>query len=127
MCRLCNDLPPPPSDQLSATPHLQGPLKSAAQRDPATLEFATLGRDEILQATNNFREGNVVGRGGFAVVYAGVLHGMPVAVKRLKVRAVKDAVEMLNQEVEVLRSLRHKHVVRLYGWCVCAPWWCWDF
>lgn len=75
---------------------------------------------EVLrEVTNNFSESNVLGRGGFGVVYKGVLHdGTQIAVKRME--AAMDSTKGLNEflsEIAVLSKVRHRHLVALYGFC----------
>ena len=38
---------------------------------------------QLIEATNNFSEGNRIGKGGFGIVYKGNLRLCDVAVKRL--------------------------------------------
>nr|ACJ85291.1 unknown [Medicago truncatula] len=68
-------------------------------------------------ATRGFEEGNVIGEGGYGVVYRGVLQdGCVVAVKNLhnnKGQAEKE----FKVEVEAIGKVRHKNLVRLVGYC----------
>jgi serine/threonine protein kinase len=65
----------------------------------------------------------VVGQGGFAVVYAAAdeeFEGSKVAVKQLQVPAgsPEDRAAMIEQfqrEAQILRSLKHDHIPRVYG------------
>ncbi|KAG4985184.1 hypothetical protein AAZX31_12G041700 [Glycine max] len=72
---------------------------------------------EVELATRGFAEGNVIGEGGYAVVYRGVLHDASfVAVKNLlnnKGQAEKE----FKVEVEAIGKVRHKNLVRLVGYC----------
>jgi serine/threonine protein kinase len=66
--------------------------------------------------TGNFLDGRVKGRGGFSVVYEGVLQNkMKVAVKRL-LPDVDDA--KFHAEVDCLKKLRHKNIVQFVGYCI---------
>ncbi|KAJ9550705.1 hypothetical protein OSB04_014750 [Centaurea solstitialis] len=75
---------------------------------------------EILQATNNFDESLVIGRGGFGKVYKGnVMNGsslVVVAIKRLESTSSQGAAEFW-AEVEMLSGLRHCNLVSLIGYC----------
>ncbi|KEH30437.1 receptor-like kinase [Medicago truncatula] len=72
---------------------------------------------EVEMATRGFEEGNVIGEGGYGVVYRGVLQdGCVVAVKNLhnnKGQAEKE----FKVEVEAIGKVRHKNLVRLVGYC----------
>ncbi|KAK4266889.1 hypothetical protein QN277_023752 [Acacia crassicarpa] len=73
---------------------------------------------ELEAATNGLCEENVVGEGGYGIVYKGVLNdGTRVAVKNLlnnKGQAEKE----FKVEVEAIGRVRHKNLVRLLGYCV---------
>ncbi|KAK8509649.1 hypothetical protein V6N12_001731 [Hibiscus sabdariffa] len=73
---------------------------------------------ELELATNGLCEENVIGEGGYGIVYHGVLtDGTNVAVKNLlnnKGQAEKE----FKVEVEAIGRVRHKNLVRLLGYCV---------
>ena len=74
----------------------------------------------IRQATDNFHEINITGRGGFGVVYRGELHdGTKIAVKRMEstVMGTKGMSEF-QAEIAVLTKVRHRHLVALLGYCI---------
>jgi serine/threonine protein kinase len=72
---------------------------------------------EIKMATNNFDEKNLIGLGGFGMVYKGVLsNGTEVAVKRASSRSQQGFPEF-QTEIEVLSQIRHRHLVSLIGYC----------
>ncbi|KAK2634610.1 hypothetical protein Ddye_029402 [Dipteronia dyeriana] len=87
-------------------------------------EFSHLGwghwftlRDLEL-ATNRFSKDNVLGEGGYGVVYRGYLiNGTPVAVKKI-LNNVGQAEKEFRVEVEAIGHVRHKNLVRLLGYCV---------
>ncbi|XP_039125012.1 receptor-like kinase TMK4 [Dioscorea cayenensis subsp. rotundata] len=68
-------------------------------------------------ATNNFSEDYILGRGGFGVVYKGDLNGTLVAVKRNESLGSKGMAEF-HAEIDVLRKVRHRHLVGLLGYCI---------
>ncbi|KAK7257944.1 hypothetical protein RIF29_32283 [Crotalaria pallida] len=72
---------------------------------------------EVEVATRGFAKENVIGEGGYGVVYRGVLQdGSVVAVKNLlnnKGQAEKE----FKVEVEAIGKVRHKNLVRLVGYC----------
>uniref|UniRef100_A0A2N9EHV4 non-specific serine/threonine protein kinase n=1 Tax=Fagus sylvatica TaxID=28930 RepID=A0A2N9EHV4_FAGSY len=76
---------------------------------------------EVLrQVTNNFSEDNILGRGGFGVVYKGELSdGTKIAVKRMKSGAVSNkGMKQFQAEIEVLTKVRHRRLVALLGYCI---------
>ncbi|GLJ09800.1 hypothetical protein SUGI_0116130 [Cryptomeria japonica] len=73
---------------------------------------------ELQQATNFFDEKNELGVGGFGAVYLGKLaDGRAVAVRRLHQKSSGTGEQFMN-EVQILSSLCHPNLVRLYG---CTP------
>ncbi|RXH82111.1 hypothetical protein DVH24_036452 [Malus domestica] len=87
-------------------------------------EFSHLGwghwftlRDLEL-ATNRFAKDNVLGEGGYGVVYRGhLINGTPVAVKKI-LNNLGQAEKEFRVEVEAIGHVRHKNLVRLLGYCV---------
>ncbi|CAD5187561.1 probable receptor-like protein kinase At5g18500 [Musa acuminata AAA Group] len=69
-------------------------------------------------ATNRFSKDNVLGEGGYGVVYRGqLINGTPVAVKKL-LNNLGQAEKEFRVEVEAIGHVRHKNLVRLLGYCV---------
>ncbi|XP_042427403.1 probable receptor-like protein kinase At2g42960 isoform X1 [Zingiber officinale] len=69
-------------------------------------------------ATNRFSKENVLGEGGYGVVYRGqLINGTPVAVKKL-LNNLGQAEKEFRVEVEAIGHVRHKNLVRLLGYCV---------
>ncbi|KAI4295530.1 hypothetical protein L6164_035569 [Bauhinia variegata] len=72
---------------------------------------------ELELATHEFTDQNVIGEGGYGIVYRGVLpDGSVVAVKNLlnnKGQAEKE----FKVEVEAIGKVRHKNLVGLVGYC----------
>lgn len=72
---------------------------------------------DLLKATNNFNQANIVGCGGFGLVYKAYLpNGTKAAVKRLS----GDCGQMEREfqaEVEALSRAQHKNLVSLKGYC----------
>ncbi|XP_010060884.2 wall-associated receptor kinase-like 14 [Eucalyptus grandis] len=69
---------------------------------------------EIERATNYFAEKQRLGTGAFGTVYSGKLNGDDewVAIKRIKQR---DSVEQVMNEIKLLSSVSHPHLVKLLG------------
>ncbi|KAI3889175.1 hypothetical protein MKX03_024629 [Papaver bracteatum] len=78
-----------------------------------------LSIDDLLKSTNNFDQANIIGCGGFGLVYKAVLpDGRKVAIKRLS----GDCGEMdreFQAEVEALSRAQHDNLVLLQGFCKC--------
>lgn len=75
---------------------------------------------EVLRAvTNNFSEDNILGRGGFGVVYRGELQdGTQIAVKRMQAGVVSNkGLCEFQSEITVLTKVKHRHLVGLLGYC----------
>ncbi|XP_058766966.1 receptor-like kinase TMK4 [Vicia villosa] len=74
----------------------------------------------LRQVTGNFSEDNILGRGGFGVVYKGELHdGTKIAVKRMESVAVgTKGLNEFEAEIAVLTKVRHRHLVALLGFCI---------
>ncbi|XP_057454684.1 probable serine/threonine-protein kinase At1g01540 [Lotus japonicus] len=73
---------------------------------------------ELEAATNGLCEENVIGEGGYGIVYRGLLpDGAKVAVKNL-LNNKGQAEREFKVEVEVIGRVRHKNLVRLLGYCV---------
>eukprot|EP00667_Euglena_gracilis_P004389 EG_transcript_4410 len=64
-----------------------------------------------------FQKGQVIGRGGCGIVYLGlnVADGSLMAVKQVPLGGADRDVESLEREVQLLRELRHPHIVRYLG------------
>ncbi|KAH7387183.1 hypothetical protein KP509_16G009800 [Ceratopteris richardii] len=72
---------------------------------------------QLLVATDNFNEANVIGRGGFGSVYRGVLaDGRVVAVKQLDQGSKQGDLEF-QCEVKMLSKLHSPYLLRLIGSC----------
>ena len=76
----------------------------------------------LRSVTNNFSEENILGTGGFGVVYKGELNdGTKIAVKRMESSAsvVSDkGLAEFKSEIDVLTKMRHRHLVALLGYCL---------
>lgn len=77
-----------------------------------------LSIDDLLKSTNNFDQANIIGCGGFGLVYRATLpDGRKVAIKRLS----GDCGQMEREfraEVEALSRAQHPNLVLLQGYCM---------
>ena len=73
---------------------------------------------DLYTSTKGFKVSEVIGVGGFATVYKGVLptNGNEVAVKKI-VQNLTHGMREFAAEIESLGRLRHKNLVNLQGWC----------
>ncbi|WOL15655.1 hypothetical protein Cni_G24436 [Canna indica] len=74
----------------------------------------------LRSATKNFALENVLGRGGFGVVYKGELHdGSMIAVKRMESAVLSNkALDEFHSEITVLSKVRHRNLVSIMGYSV---------
>ncbi|XP_077229113.1 putative serine/threonine-protein kinase PBL28 [Tasmannia lanceolata] len=92
----------------------RGPLHAEALSPFETQSLRQLTVAELVHATSNFSQCNVIGEGGFGLVYKGLLHdGSIVAIKR----HLCNPSHLFVQEVENIGRVRHKHIVKLIGYC----------
>ncbi|XP_042496911.1 leucine-rich repeat receptor-like serine/threonine-protein kinase BAM1 [Macadamia integrifolia] len=72
--------------------------------------------DDVLEC---LKEGNIIGKGGAGIVYKGIMpNGDQVAVKRLPVMSRGSSHDHgFNAEIQTLGRIRHRHIVRLLGFC----------
>ncbi|CAA7409694.1 unnamed protein product [Spirodela intermedia] len=76
---------------------------------------------ELQIATDNFSGKNILGKGGFGIVYKGVLQdGTVVAVKRLKDGDAAGGEVQFQTEVEMISLAVHRNLLRLCGFCMTA-------
>ncbi|GAB4847658.1 hypothetical protein Ancab_026720 [Ancistrocladus abbreviatus] len=92
--------------------NILGALKSLPGT-PREFEFK-----DLKKATGNFDEKNKLGQGGYGVVYKGILpvENLAVAVKKFCRDDLKSKDDFL-AELTIINRLRHRHLVRLCGWC----------
>eukprot|EP00897_Mesotaenium_endlicherianum_P001388 jgi/Mesen1/1277/ME000013S00774 len=73
--------------------------------------------DDILAATGDFSQENLLGKGGYGSVYLGHRDdGRAWAVKRATV-ASKDTVAVFEDEVVLISKINHRNLVQLLGFC----------
>ncbi|KAG9156005.1 hypothetical protein Leryth_012077 [Lithospermum erythrorhizon] len=87
--------------------------KSSQKRSVAVMEFKML---EV--ATNNFRESEILGQGGFGRVYRAQFDDKSYgAVKRLD-GGTQDAKKEFETEVALLSKIQHPNIIILLGYCI---------
>ncbi|PHT33044.1 putative leucine-rich repeat receptor-like protein kinase [Capsicum baccatum] len=83
---------------------------------PPEVEFTF---HDLVEATNNFHDSCVVGRGGVGTVYKAVMRsGKKIAVKKLASNRQGNNIEKsFRAEISTLGKIRHRNIVKLYGFC----------
>uniref|UniRef100_A0A0D9ZX46 non-specific serine/threonine protein kinase n=1 Tax=Oryza glumipatula TaxID=40148 RepID=A0A0D9ZX46_9ORYZ len=73
--------------------------------------------EDLKLSTNDFREINAIGAGGYGTVYRGKLpDGQLIAIKRSKQGSMQGGLEF-KTEIELLSRVHHKNLVGLVGFC----------
>ena len=85
-------------------------------------ESFKLGHSEIELETAELDVREQVGGGGFSLVYRALFHGAPVAVKKwFDPDHTAELLADFQEEVEVLRRVRHPNIVQVIGACTKPP------
>ncbi|KAE9611947.1 hypothetical protein Lal_00048913 [Lupinus albus] len=72
---------------------------------------------ELEVATDGFNEANVIGNGGFGLMYRGVLKDGTLAAIKLLIREGKHGERAFRTEVDLLSRLHSPYLVELLGYC----------
>ncbi|CAM0946831.1 unnamed protein product [Alopecurus aequalis] len=81
-------------------------------------EESKLKLSDILKATNNFDKANIIGCGGYGLVYKAELHdGSKLAIKKLNGEMCLMEREF-SAEVDALTMAHHENLVPLWGYCI---------
>ncbi|OEL15931.1 MDIS1-interacting receptor like kinase 2 [Dichanthelium oligosanthes] len=74
--------------------------------------------EDITRATENFSDRYIIGSGVYGTVYkAQLLGGRLIAVKKLHPTEEMSDEKRFLSEIEVLMRIRHRSIVKLYGFC----------
>lgn len=97
-----------------------------ADSDPfnqlTSVHLPTILYKELSMATNDWNEKNILGKGGFGIVYKGRWKNTDVAIKRFECKVARDQenkfeIEMKQtlNELKILISCRHDNILPLYA------------
>ncbi|XP_021774732.1 wall-associated receptor kinase 2-like [Chenopodium quinoa] len=74
--------------------------------------------EQLQKATDNYSDSSIIGRGGFGMVFKGLLpNNQVVAIKR-SIKVDSTQVEQFINEVVALSQINNKNVVKLLGCCL---------
>ncbi|KAJ8753784.1 hypothetical protein K2173_000038 [Erythroxylum novogranatense] len=77
--------------------------------------------NSLKSATMDFHPSNQIGRGGFGVVYRGILRdGNKVAIKCLSAEESTQGTQQFLTEIKTISNIKHPNLVQLIGCCVEA-------
>ncbi|XP_057797059.1 tyrosine-sulfated glycopeptide receptor 1-like [Salvia miltiorrhiza] len=103
---------------LDIDPEDESTTRSLVTLFPNNDKIHTLSMAEILQATHDFSQSNIIGCGGFGLVYKAVLeNGTKLAIKKFSGDMCVVEREF-KAEVEVLSTAQHRNLVSLKGYCM---------
>ncbi|KAL2523615.1 G-type lectin S-receptor-like serine/threonine-protein kinase SD1-1 [Abeliophyllum distichum] len=93
-------------------------MKRASDDNVKDIELPMFDLTTVTNATKNFSLTNMIGEGGFGIMYKGTLPtGQEVTVKRLSKNSGQGLQEFRG-EVILIAKLQHRNLVRLLGCCV---------
>ncbi|KAL6624491.1 hypothetical protein ACP70R_031812 [Stipagrostis hirtigluma subsp. patula] len=91
---------------------------SSSSDDIESIDMLLVDLSTLRAATENFAKSKMLGRGGFGMVYKGVLpDGQEIAVKRL-CQSSRQGIAELKSELVLVAKLHHRNLVRLVGVCL---------
>ncbi|KAM6585491.1 hypothetical protein CsatB_012493 [Cannabis sativa] len=106
------------NSNLAVTPEVDKDASIVILFPNNTKDIKDLSLAEIFKATDNFNQANIIGCGGFGLVYKATLaDGTTLAIKKLSGDLGLMEREF-KAEVEALSTAQHENLVSLQGYCV---------
>ncbi|GLJ10679.1 hypothetical protein SUGI_0132860 [Cryptomeria japonica] len=100
-------------DYMESRPRIETSPSSSAN-----LLYRIYSLNDIKSATGDFSEHLKVGEGDYGVVYKGEIEETGVAVKIRRENGFNLDQQIFHQQMDVLRDVRHVHLVRVVGECL---------
>jgi serine/threonine protein kinase len=84
---------------------------------PGRVSFRTMGPISLVtDHRSRYRFGKTLGAGTYGIVREADIDGHKVAVKIILKKNVKGNEQMVYDELKMLQSLNHPHIVRFHDW-----------
>ncbi|KAL0004596.1 hypothetical protein SO802_012157 [Lithocarpus litseifolius] len=81
------------------------------------VDHRMISYQELCHGTNNFCESNLLGTGGFGSVYKAILSDGTIVAVKVLIRQLEGAFRSFDAECKVLRSIRHRNLVKVISTC----------
>ncbi|KAK4487011.1 hypothetical protein RD792_006326 [Penstemon davidsonii] len=92
-------------------------LLSPPSNSPLGLAHERVSYYELLRATNNLDQVNLIGRGSLGSVYKGIFSNGTTAAVKVFDLDVQGALKSFDIECQILRSIRHRNLVKVITSC----------
>ncbi|PIN19047.1 Serine/threonine protein kinase [Handroanthus impetiginosus] len=89
------------------------------KHDRSSLEMVKIfTSSELKKATNNFHENMIIAKGGYGIVYKGVLQNNKIVAIKKSREVDPSQIEQFINELIILTQVRHRNIVCLLGCCL---------
>ncbi|KAL4557916.1 hypothetical protein LXL04_036110 [Taraxacum kok-saghyz] len=93
-------------------------LQQKLNAPEATYAVTLFTTEELQKATDNYSEELIVGRGGYGLVYKGILPDKRVVAIKKSILVDGTQAEQFIHEVSIITQVIHRNVVKLLGCCL---------